>query len=170
MPNQTDPHTGLPKFGPEYGDKVSSAFDTGTLRGYAQADLRHSDDTQYHNNDLSWLAGQRFSRCTCPDETDHPGPKHPDGTWKGRGATEIDIFEATVIASEGIGEVSMSGQWVRFCMISPLRGRFHKADASLMAVVLQAPFNPGYEYLNSSDEYFSMYSDACSANTYLGGA
>lgn len=23
MPNQTDPTTGLPKFGPEYGDKVS---------------------------------------------------------------------------------------------------------------------------------------------------
>ncbi|GAA5992715.1 hypothetical protein JCM10908_006895 [Rhodotorula pacifica] len=119
MPNQTDPKTGLPKFGPEYGDK-------------------------YHDYDLSWLQGQRFSRCTCPDETDHPGPKLPDGTWKGRGATEIDIFEATVIASEGIGEVSMSGQW--------------------------APFNPGYEYINSSSEYFSMYSDRCQANTYLGGA
>ncbi|GAA5966221.1 hypothetical protein JCM8115_006413 [Rhodotorula mucilaginosa] len=119
MPNQTDPTTGLPKFGPEYGDK-------------------------YHDFDLSWLQGQRFSRCTCPDETDHPGPKLPDGTWKGRGATEIDIFEATVIASEGIGEVSMSGQW--------------------------APFNPGYEYINSSSEYFEMYSDLCIANTYLGGA
>lgn len=73
--------------------------------------------SQYHNYDLSWLQGQRFSRCTCPSETDHPGPKLPDGTWKGRGATEIDIFEATVIASQGIGEVSMSGQWVRLSQL-----------------------------------------------------
>lgn len=41
------------------------------------------------------LPGQRLSRCTCPGE-DHPGPKHKDGTFVGRSAPEIDIFEAQV--------------------------------------------------------------------------
>jgi hypothetical protein len=31
MPNQTDPTTGLPKFGPEYGDKVGSASPQASL-------------------------------------------------------------------------------------------------------------------------------------------
>jgi len=44
---------------------------------------------------LSFLPGQRLSRCTCADES-HPGPKHSDGTFVGRSAPEIDIFEAQV--------------------------------------------------------------------------
>ena len=44
---------------------------------------------------LSYLPGQRLSRCTCPGES-HPGPIHSDGTYVGRAAPEIDIFEATV--------------------------------------------------------------------------
>ena len=44
---------------------------------------------------LSYLPGQRLSRCTCPGES-HPGPKHSDGTFVGRSAPEIDIFEAQV--------------------------------------------------------------------------
>lgn len=44
---------------------------------------------------LSYLPGQRLSRCTCPGES-HPGPKHSDGTFVGRAAPEIDIFEAQV--------------------------------------------------------------------------
>lgn len=44
---------------------------------------------------LSYLPGQRLSRCTCPGES-HPGPKHPDGTFVGRAAPEIDVFEAQV--------------------------------------------------------------------------
>ena len=42
---------------------------------------------------LSYLPGQRLSRCTCDGES-HPGPKHCDGTYVGRAAPEIDIFEA----------------------------------------------------------------------------
>lgn len=42
---------------------------------------------------LSFLPGQRLSRCTCPGES-HPGPMHADGTYVGRAAPEIDIFEA----------------------------------------------------------------------------
>jgi beta-glucanase (GH16 family) len=44
---------------------------------------------------LSFLPGQRLSRCTCEGES-HPGPKHTDGTFVGRSAPEIDIFEAQV--------------------------------------------------------------------------
>lgn len=44
---------------------------------------------------LSYLPGQRLSRCTCPGES-HPGPMHADGTYVGRSAPEIDIFEAQV--------------------------------------------------------------------------
>jgi hypothetical protein len=44
---------------------------------------------------LSFLPGQRLSRCTCPGES-HPGPVHADGTYVGRSAPEIDIFEAQV--------------------------------------------------------------------------
>ena len=45
-----------------------------------------------HGNILSFLPGQRLSRCTCSGES-HPGPMHDDGTYVGRGAPEIDIFE-----------------------------------------------------------------------------
>lgn len=49
----------------------------------------------YNGNVLSYLQGQRLSRCTCSGES-HPGPVHSDGTFVGRSAPEIDIFEATV--------------------------------------------------------------------------
>ncbi len=74
---------------------------------------------------LSFLPGQRLSRCTCEDapdgskgtRLDHPGPKHNDGTWVGRAAPEIDVFEAQVGKASpdhlGIltGQVSQSAQW-----------------------------------------------------------
>ena len=47
------------------------------------------------NGALSYLPGQRLSRCTCAGES-HPGPVHADGTYVGRAAPEIDIFEAQV--------------------------------------------------------------------------
>ena len=45
---------------------------------------------------LSYLPGQRLSRCSCPGSP-HPGPMHTDGTYVGRSAPEIDMFEAQVI-------------------------------------------------------------------------
>lgn len=64
---------------------------------------------------LSYLPGQRLSRCTCPDSTDHPGPKHPDGTWVGRSAPEIDLIEALGNnGPEEHGQVSMSLQLAPF--------------------------------------------------------
>lgn len=53
------------------------------------------DGDAMYDGVLSFLPGQRLSRCTCPDES-HPGPIHPDGTYVGRSAPEIDIFEAQV--------------------------------------------------------------------------
>jgi hypothetical protein len=46
-----------------------------------------------NGNPLSYLPGQRLSRCTCDGE-DHPGPKLSDGTYRGRAAPEIDVIEA----------------------------------------------------------------------------
>ncbi|PWN50880.1 concanavalin A-like lectin/glucanase, partial [Violaceomyces palustris] len=64
---------------------------------------------------LSYLPGQRLSRCTCPNSDDHPGPKHPDGTWVGRSAPEIDIIEAAASNTPGErGHVSMSAQLAPF--------------------------------------------------------
>ena len=51
------------------------------------------DGDASRNGILSYLPGQRLSRCTCDGES-HPGPKHSDGTFVGRAAPEIDIFEA----------------------------------------------------------------------------
>ncbi|GAA5870600.1 hypothetical protein JCM8547_002058 [Rhodosporidiobolus lusitaniae] len=115
-----------------------------TLNG--QPDLPASDGDQYNNGDLSHLKGQRFSRCTCSSETDHPGPQYGNGTWKGRGASELDIFEATVDATNGIGEISQSAQW--------------------------APFNPGYAPDNSTTELMDFYDTdfLTEHNSYLGGS
>ena len=60
------------------------------------------------NGALSFLSGQRLSRCTCSGDPNHPGPKHPDGSFYGRMAPELDIIEAT--SFNGIGKVSQSGQ------------------------------------------------------------
>lgn len=63
-----------------------------TLNGLPAAALTGGNTPDGH---LSYLPGQRLSRCTCDGEN-HPGPKHSDGTFVGRAAPEIDIFEAQV--------------------------------------------------------------------------
>lgn len=47
------------------------------------------------NGTLSYLPGQRLSRCTCKGES-HPGPVHSNGEYVGRASPEIDVFEAQV--------------------------------------------------------------------------
>lgn len=89
---------------------------------------------------LSWLPGQKLSRCTCPGES-HPGPVHSDGTYVGRAAPEIDIFEAQV-TPELYGQVSQSAQW--------------------------APFNAGYLWQNTSQNEIIYNSTISSPNLYLG--
>ncbi|KAG1730800.1 glycoside hydrolase family 16 protein [Suillus occidentalis] len=56
----------------------------------------------YDSSPLSYLPGQRLSRCTCKGES-HPGPMHSDGTYVGRSAPEIDVILQ--------GQVSQSAQW-----------------------------------------------------------
>jgi beta-glucan synthesis-associated protein KRE6 len=62
---------------------------------------------------LSYLPGQKLSRCTCSGE-DHPGPKHSDGTFVGRSAPEIDVLEAQIDQNTLVAEVSQSAQWAPF--------------------------------------------------------
>lgn len=79
-----------------------------TLNGLPLAAVVDGDHA--YNFALSYLPGQRLSRCTCNGEN-HPGPKHPDGTYVGRSAPEIDMFEAQMSGVPLTGEVSQSAQW-----------------------------------------------------------
>ncbi|KAG9090754.1 hypothetical protein FRC07_012024 [Ceratobasidium sp. 392] len=97
LPNQTDPRTNLPEAAHVGGPKKSFG-------------------------EMSYLQGQRLSACTCESESDgtdgrqmvHPGPRRRDGSFVGRGAPEIDVFEALVNSGTLIGEVSQSAQWAPF--------------------------------------------------------
>lgn len=68
------------------------------------------DGDQGNGGILSFLPGQRLSRCTCRGES-HPGPKHSDGSFVGRAAPEIDIFEAQITGTPLQAQVSQSAQW-----------------------------------------------------------
>ncbi|KAI0639519.1 beta-glucan synthesis-associated [Trametes polyzona] len=92
---------------------------------------------------LSFLPGQRLSRCTCPGES-HPGPIHSDGTYVGRAAPEIDIFEAQITGEPLTGQVSQSAQW--------------------------GPFNEAYTWFNNSETLIIPDPDISFLNDYKGGA
>ncbi|ODO06113.1 glucosidase [Cryptococcus wingfieldii CBS 7118] len=110
-----------------------------TLNGKPETSLTNGDPN--NGNELSYLPGQRLSSCTCENDPHHPGPKHEDGTWVGRSAPEIDIFEATI--EDRKGKVSQSGQW--------------------------APFSSHYYFKNTSDNYYKIYDeDETQVNTYMG--
>ncbi len=81
-----------------------------TLNGLPQAALINGDHG--HNDILSFLPGQRLSRCTCEGES-HPGPKHEDGTYVGRSAPEIDVFEAQVGCASINFVAALNSAW--FC-------------------------------------------------------
>ncbi|KAF8888450.1 beta-glucan synthesis-associated protein KRE6 [Gymnopilus junonius] len=114
LPNQTYPGTNTP----------AAAFENG--------------DPSW-NNVLSFLPGQRLSACTCSGES-HPGPMRSDGSYVGRSAPEIDIFEA-LIGPNG-GQVSLSAQW--------------------------APYNAGYNWQNTSANLI-IYNQTTGLNGYKGG-
>ncbi|GAA6007084.1 hypothetical protein JCM10207_001500 [Rhodosporidiobolus poonsookiae] len=137
LPNQTDPTTGEPTAALTEGDGE-------------------------HDDNLSWLTGQKLSRCTCPDD-DHPGPVDTDGEFFGRSAVrlfppltarplpsltslpaqpEYDVFEALVYL--GYANISQTAQ--------------------------MAPFNLNYKLSNQSalELYDSEFGTRL--NTYVGGA
>ncbi|KAK7058138.1 GH16 domain-containing protein [Favolaschia claudopus] len=96
------------------------------------------------NGVLSVLPGQKLSRCTCHGES-HPGPTRSDGSYVGRSAPEIDIFEGQIGGPDGahLGQVSQSAQW--------------------------APFNAGYIWDNSSANQQVVDWSLSHHNTYTGG-
>ncbi|KAF5357204.1 hypothetical protein D9756_006626 [Leucocoprinus leucothites] len=116
LPNQTYPGTERPTWAVSNGDP-------------------------YNGDVLSYQPGQRLSACTCPGES-HPGPMRSDGSYVGRSAPEIDIFEATVI-KDVKGQVSMSSQW--------------------------APYNAQYEWFNTTGNFQIYDPDHAELNTYVGG-
>ncbi|KAK9893265.1 glycoside hydrolase family 16 protein [Cystobasidium minutum MCA 4210] len=78
--------------------------DSGTLAKQAHKDTGVVPKMK-NGKDLSSKLGQKLSACTCPDE-DHPGPS-PN---VGRGAPELDVFEAEVNETHKIGQISQSFQ------------------------------------------------------------
>lgn len=117
--------------------------DVGTVHNQSVAgkpEAAQSGGDPYNGDFLSFLPGQRLSRCTCPGES-HPGPMHADGTFVGRSSPEIDVFEATV--EDGTGMVSQSAQW--------------------------APFDAGYLWQNTSDFEIIEDPTVTQHNTYQGG-
>ncbi|RPD66978.1 glycoside hydrolase family 16 protein [Lentinus tigrinus ALCF2SS1-6] len=99
------------------------------------------DGDQGNGGILSFLPGQRLSRCTCDGEA-HPGPKHQDGTFVGRSAPEIDMFEAQIDQNTLVAQVSQSAQW--------------------------APFNHAYIWLNTSDNEIIADPSISFQNTFTG--
>ncbi|EJF66804.1 glycoside hydrolase family 16 protein [Dichomitus squalens] len=99
--------------------------------------------TKDYNYELSYLPGQKLSRCTCPGES-HPGPVHTDGTYVGRSAPEIDIFEAQITGQPLTGQVSQSAQW--------------------------APFNEDYTWFNTTDNLIIPDPTISALNGYKGAA
>jgi len=123
---------------------VYDSCDVGTVanqthNGGPKAALTGGD--KYNGGSLSFLPGQRLSRCTCPGES-HPGPMHSDGSFVGRSAPEIDIFEAQVSGGPNSAGLSQSAQW--------------------------APFNHGYTF-NTHNNYEFGNPDLTQLNSYAGG-
>ncbi|EPQ29814.1 uncharacterized protein PFL1_02487 [Pseudozyma flocculosa PF-1] len=123
--------------------------DVGTLMNQTDADgnpiaAQTGGDVMWnrkkHAKALSFLPGQRLSACTCPDE-DHPGPKLADGSWKGRSAPEIDVFEAQVD-----GRIGMT------------------VSQSLQA----APFNWMYNVTNTTGPAYEFFQPDSHLNSYNG--
>ncbi|KZP14609.1 glycoside hydrolase family 16 protein [Athelia psychrophila] len=83
----------------------------------------YDDGASNVNGELSYLPGQRLSRCTCPVS---PTPSIYTRTkqMSGAPAPVFDIFEAQIPGTPLTGQVSQSGQW--------------------------APFNEGYVWPNTS--------------------
>ncbi|KAK7044468.1 GH16 domain-containing protein [Favolaschia claudopus] len=115
-----------------------------TLNGGPPAALHSGGQDDDINGELSYLPGQRLSRCTCPGES-HPGPMHGDGSYVGRSAPEIDVIEAQIGGPDGahVGQVSQSAQW--------------------------APFNAGYIWNNSTQGMNIVDLKVSHQNSYSGG-
>ncbi|CAG8677067.1 3304_t:CDS:2 [Cetraspora pellucida] len=73
---------------------------------YDNCDVGITPNQSDTSGTFSYVPGQRLNKCTCPGQ-DHPSP------GKGRGAPEIDVFEAT-IDGDGQNHISQSAQFAPF--------------------------------------------------------
>jgi hypothetical protein len=87
---------------------------------------------------LSYMQGQRLSRCTCPGES-HPGPVHEDGTYVGRSAPEIDIFEAQV-RRRGYGRGDL--EYLILCGVGERRSADGQGEASRPSYFIYRIYGP----------------------------
>ncbi|KAJ7901651.1 glycoside hydrolase family 16 protein [Mycena leptocephala] len=112
-----------------------------TIQGKPEIALTSGDKDHPYNGELSYLGGQRLSRCTCPGES-HPGPIHQsDNSYVGRSAPEMTCSRPRSKTVKGLSRI---GQW--------------------------APFNPGYVWFNTSDNLVIADPTISGLNTYIGGA
>lgn len=123
---------------------------------------------------LSYLPGQRLSRCTCDGEI-HPGPKHSDGTLVGRGAPEIDIFEGQVCPPVRY-QINLS--YYYRTLVSQLGGRFLKLRNGLWvpwnsyspnSLMFAQPFNHGYLWENTTTNMWIVDPEVSHPNEFIGG-
>lgn len=115
-----------------------------TLNGLPEAATVDGDKS--HGGVLSYLPGQRFSACTCPDDTSHPGPKRSDGTFVGRAAPEIDMFEATV-HNDGADSIGKSFPSSRTALVLTCALR---ETGQVSQTGQFAPFNAKYQWFNTT--------------------
>ena len=109
LPGQVHPGTQTPLAAVENGDPEHNNV---LVRGYSRVHVVRKSANNYPRSIMqSLLPGQRLSACTCPGES-HPGPQRQDGSYVGRSAPEIDLFEALVDGNRG--QVSQSAQWAPF--------------------------------------------------------
>ena len=112
---------------------------------------------------LSYLPGQRLSRCTCSGES-HPGPVHSDGTYVGRSAPEIDILEAQVTKRTGEsvlqGQASQSSQWAPFNYACVFRTFFSNRTSPQIS--------NRYDWFNTSDNEVIADTTLSFQNTFTG--
>jgi hypothetical protein len=104
----------------------------------------------------SLLPGQRLSACTCAGES-HPGPKNQDGSFVGRSAPEIDLFEALVDGKRG--QVSQSAQW------APFNVSFASQESVGYLKVLM--MNPVRIRMAKHFEQFGNYRSNCNSTKYV---
>jgi hypothetical protein len=134
--------------------------------GAGLPDIATTSGPEWANYTLSYLPGQRLSRCTCPDDETHPGPKNPDGSWVGRAAPEIDMFEAQVSGRSQDVRRHNRARDERLTAFSQVHPVTRVGHVSLSAQ--WAPFDPYYQFLNTSSTY-EIYDRQTDLNEYLGG-
>jgi hypothetical protein len=125
------------------------------VRGYSHI-IHNSANSHLCFIMQSLLPGQRLSACTCPGES-HPGPKRQDGSYVGRSAPEIDLFEALVDGNRG--QVSQSAQW------APFNVRFASQESVGYFNVLV--MNPGRIRMAKHFEQFNYCRSNCNSAKYV---